>query len=71
MTRVTIALPDELAQAVKAAGGENISAFFAKLAQKEVLRLAVRAEIEHDRRHPEDQAWRAERARETEASGAA
>lgn len=64
MTRVTIALDDQLAEAVKAAAGDNVSAWMAGLARTEVIRLAVAAEIAHDRGDPSWPDRLAEHARE-------
>jgi hypothetical protein len=60
MTRVTIALPDDLAEQVKAKAGGNVSAWFAKLAREDLLRdeYAAIAEFERDHQDPD---WDAER----------
>jgi hypothetical protein len=68
MTRLTIAMEDRLAAAVKAAAGDNVSGWMARLARREVVRLAVDAELAHDGLDP---AWRdrvAEHVRETDAA---
>jgi hypothetical protein len=66
MTRLTIAMDDQLAEAVKAAAGDNVSAWMARLARREIVRQAVAAEIAHDHADP---AWRerlTEHTRETD-----
>lgn len=40
MTRMTIAVPDHLAEHIRAAADGNVSAWFTKLAQRELLRQA-------------------------------
>jgi hypothetical protein len=52
MTRLTIAMEDRLAEAVKAAAGDNVSAWMARLARREIVRLAVDSELAHDQRDP-------------------
>jgi hypothetical protein len=67
MTRLTIAMEDRLAAAVRAAAGDNVSGWMAGLARREVVRLAVDAELRHDQQDP---AWReriVENAREIDA----
>jgi hypothetical protein len=68
MTRLTIAMDDRLADAVRAAAGDNVSSWMAGLARREVVRLAVDAEIMHDR---QDSGWHdraTEHAREIDAT---
>ncbi|MPZ28577.1 MAG: hypothetical protein GEV12_19795 [Micromonosporaceae bacterium] len=67
MTRLTIAMDERLAEAVKAAAGDNVSAWMSRLARQEIVRQAVAAEVAHDQRDP---AWRgrvAEHTREIDA----
>jgi hypothetical protein len=67
MTRLTIAMDDQLAEAVKAAAGDNVSAWMARVARREIVRQAVAVEVAHDRTDP---AWRqrlAEHAREVDS----
>jgi hypothetical protein len=69
MTRMTITLDDRLAAAVRAAAGDNVSAWMARLARGEVARAAVEAEVAHDR---DDADWHArvgEHAREIDSAG--
>lgn len=69
MTRITIALDERLAEAVRASAGDNVSAWFARLARREVVAQAVAAEIAHDRADP---TWRdrlAEHTREADEAG--
>lgn len=67
VTRLTIAMDEQLAAAVKAAAGDNVSAWLSRLARHEIVRQAVAAEATHDQRDP---AWRdrlAEHTRETDS----
>lgn len=66
MTRMTITLDDRLAAAVRAAAGDNVSAWMARLARGAVAREAAEAELAHDRGDPDWQARVSEHARETD-----
>jgi hypothetical protein len=66
MTRITVTMDDQLAQAVKATAGDNVSGWLAKLVRTELLRRAVAAEVACDEADADYQAWRAERLTEVE-----
>jgi hypothetical protein len=57
MARMTITVPDEVAEHIRAAAGGNVSAWFTRLAQRELLRQAgpyiAAYEAAHD--DPEDE----------------
>lgn len=52
MTRLTIAVPDDLAEKIKAAAGGNVSAWLTDLARKELLTASVRSEARWYAEHP-------------------
>ncbi|MGH3900245.1 MAG: hypothetical protein ACRDTA_18780 [Pseudonocardiaceae bacterium] len=54
-------MDDQLAEAVRAAAGDNVSGWLAKLIRTELLRRAVAAEIACDQQHPDYLDWRADR----------
>jgi hypothetical protein len=66
MTRITVTMDDQLAQAVKATAGDNVSGWLAKLVRTELLRRAVAAEVACDEQDPDYQAWRTDRLTEVE-----
>lgn len=66
MTRITVTMDDQLARAVKATAGDNVSGWLTKLVRAELLRRAVAAEVACDAVDPDYQAWRAERLTEVE-----
>ncbi|MDG4792092.1 hypothetical protein O7626_40460 [Micromonospora sp. WMMD1102] len=63
MTRMTIALPDDLADRIKAAGGDNVSAWMQRAARDALLREEVAAVSAFERR-TSDPDWDAEREQE-------
>jgi Tfp pilus assembly protein PilN len=67
---LTITMDDQLADAVKATAGGNVSAWLTQLARSELLRRAVAAEIAADTQNSDYLAWRAERATEIEQAHA-
>jgi hypothetical protein len=60
MTRLTIAVPDELADRIRAAAGGNVSAWLADLARDALLREEAAAVAAFERDHA-DPAWDAQR----------
>jgi hypothetical protein len=52
MTRLTIAVPDDLAEKIKAAAGGNVSAWLANLAQRELVAASVDNEARWYAEHP-------------------
>lgn len=52
MTRLTIAVPDDLAERIKAAAGGNVSAWLANLAERELLAASVTNEARWYADHP-------------------
>jgi hypothetical protein len=62
MTRLTIAVPDELAARIRAAAGGNVSAWLAEVARRSLLREEAAAAAAYDRATA-DAAWEAERTR--------
>ena len=60
MTRLTITVPDDLASLIRAAGGDNVSAWAARQLRDALLReeAKVVAEYEHSHSDPD---WDAER----------
>lgn len=63
MTRVTIALPDDLAARIKEASGDNVSAWVQRAARDALLREEVAAVAAFERRNS-DPDWDAEREQE-------
>jgi cell division inhibitor SulA len=66
MTRITVTMDDQLAQAVKATAGDNVSGWLTKLVRAELLRRAVAAEVACDQQDPDYLVWRTERLSEVE-----
>jgi hypothetical protein len=62
MTRLTIAVPDELADQIRAAAGGNVSAWLVEVARRSLLREEAAAAVAYDRATA-DAAWEAERSR--------
>nr|MDT0660877.1 hypothetical protein [Micromonospora sp. DSM 115978] len=60
MTRLTIALPDDLASRIKQAGGDNVSAWIQRAARDALLREEVAAVAAFERTATDD-GWAAER----------
>lgn len=60
MTRLTIAVPDDLAGKIREAGGTNVSAWLAKAARDALLREEVTAVSAYEHAN-QDQAWDDER----------
>lgn len=60
MTRLTISLPDDLAAKIKAAAGENVSAWVANLARDAFLREEAAAVARFEAQHGDDD-WERER----------
>jgi hypothetical protein len=63
MARLTIAVPDDLAEQIRAAAGADISGWLADAARRQLLRDEAAAAVAYDRQH-HDPAWEAERERE-------
>lgn len=62
MTRLTIAVPDDLARMIKAAAGGNVSAWLADLARDALLRQEAAAVAAYEARHAAaDDDWNEER----------
>ncbi|MGH3927467.1 MAG: hypothetical protein ACRDTT_32155 [Pseudonocardiaceae bacterium] len=70
MARITVTMDDRLAAAVRAAAGDNVSGWLAKLVRAELLRRAVAAEIACDEQHPDYLSWRAQRLDELDGAEA-
>jgi hypothetical protein len=60
MTRLTITVPDALAEQVRAAAGENVSAWIAQAVRDRVLHEECAALAEWEKAH-QDEDWDAER----------
>lgn len=63
MTRLTITVPDDLADQIRRAAGDNMSAWAAKSLREALLRQEAQAVAVYEREHGDD-AWEAERARQ-------
>jgi hypothetical protein len=63
MRRLTIAVPDDLADKIRAAAGGNLSAWFTELARRQLLREDAAAAVAYDLATA-DPAWDTERDRE-------
>ena len=63
MTRLTIAVPDELVERIRAAAGGNVSAWFVEVARDALLRqeAAVIAEFEAGEAARSNDGWDEER----------
>jgi post-segregation antitoxin (ccd killing protein) len=63
MTRLTIAVPDELAERIRAAAGGNVSAWLAEVARDALLRTeaAAIADFEAQEAARSDDGWDDER----------
>jgi hypothetical protein len=63
MTRLTIAVPDELAERIRAAAGGNVSAWIVEVARDALLRqeAAAIAEFEAQESERSDDGWDEER----------
>ena len=70
MTRITVTMDDQLAEAVRTTAGDNVSGWLAKLVRTELLRRAVAAEIACDQEHPDYLDWRADRLDEIDGTRA-
>ncbi len=67
MTRLTIAVPDELAAQIREAAEGSVSAWMAELARRALLREGAAAAAAYDRTSA-DTAWDAERERDWSVS---
>jgi hypothetical protein len=63
MRRLTIAVPDELADKIRAAAGGNVAAWFIELARRQLLREDAAIAVAYDQATA-DPAWDIERDRE-------
>jgi hypothetical protein len=61
--RMTIAVPDDLADKIKKASGSNVSAWIQKVARDALLREETAAIVAYERTN-DDPDWDAERERE-------
>jgi post-segregation antitoxin (ccd killing protein) len=60
MTRLTITVPDDLANLIRQAGGDNVSAWAARRLREALVREEAQAIAEYERTH-RDPEWDAER----------
>jgi hypothetical protein len=63
MRRLTIAVPDDLADKIRAAAGGNVSAWLTELARRQLLREEAAAAVAYDHATA-DTEWDTERERE-------
>lgn len=62
MTRLTITVPDDLAEKIRQAGGENVSAWAAKTLRDALLHQEAQAIAAYEQSHA-DSSWDEERDR--------